>query len=157
MTQCNDTASETMTLWYNDTANIDIFFLNKGEALRLANKKTIEESAKYIIENGPKLCIIKDGKNGSYLYSIEGEEFFCPTYNIDKIVDPTGAGDTFAGGFFGFISNIQKPEINDFKEAMIFGSATASFTIEGFGVEQLINLSKEKINFRVNNIKSKID
>tara|TARA_Y100000748_G_C15161764_1_gene358096 strand:+ start:42 stop:275 length:234 start_codon:yes stop_codon:yes gene_type:complete len=73
------------------------------------------------------------------------------------IFGPPGAGDTFAGGFFGFISNIQKPEINDFKEAMIFGSATASFTIEGFGVEQLINLSKEKINFRVNNIKSKID
>ena len=142
---------------YEVMKNIDIFFLNKGEALRLANKKTIEESAKYIIENGPKLCIIKDGKNGSYLYSIEGEEFFCPTYNIDKIVDPTGAGDTFAGGFFGFISNIQKPEINDFKDAMIFGSATASFTIEGFGVEQLINLSREKINFRVNNIKSKID
>ena len=137
--------------------NIDIFFLNKGEALKLANKKTIEESAKYIIENGPKLCIIKDGKNGSYLYSINGEEFFCPTYNIDNIVDPTGAGDTFAGGFFGFISKITKPEINDFKEAMIYGSATASFTIEGFGTEELLRTTKEKINSRVKNIKSKID
>ena len=91
--------------------NIDIFFLNKGEALKLANKKDIKESAKYIIENGPKLCIIKDGKNGSYLYSINGEEFYCPTYNVDRVIDPTGAGDTFAGGFFGYISKIINPTI----------------------------------------------
>ena len=91
------------------------------------------------------------------MYSINGEEFFCPTYNIDNIVDPTGAGDTFAGGFFGFISKITNPEINDFKEAMIYGSATASFTIEGFGTEELLRTTKEKINSRVKNIKSKID
>lgn len=137
--------------------NIDIFFLNKGEALKLANKKDIKESAKYIIENGPKLCIIKDGKNGSYLYSINGEEFYCPTYNVDRVIDPTGAGDTFAGGFFGYISKIINPTIDDFKNAMLYGTSIASFTIEGFGLEKLINLSLEEVDSRVKNIKSKID
>lgn len=137
--------------------NVDIFFINKGEALLLSNKKSIEESAKYIIENGPKLCIIKDGKNGSYLYSIKGEEFYCPTYDIDKVVDPTGAGDSFAGGFFGYISKIKKPTIEDFKNAMLYGSAIASFTIEGFGTESLFNMNFQSLNERFEKIKSKKD
>jgi sugar/nucleoside kinase (ribokinase family) len=137
--------------------NVDIFFINKGEAFLLSNKKSIQESAKYIIENGPKLCIIKDGKNGSYLYSIKGEEFYCPTYDIDKVVDPTGAGDSFAGGFFGYISKIERPTIEDFKNAMIYGSAIASFTIEGFGTESLFNMNFESLSDRFEKIKSKKD
>lgn len=137
--------------------NVDIFFINKGEALLLSNKKSIEESAKYIIENGPKLCIIKDGKNGSYLYSIKGEEFYCPTYDIDKVVDPTGAGDSFAGGFFGYISKIERPALEDFKNAMLYGSAIASFTIEGFGTESLFNMNFQSLNERFEKIKSKKD
>jgi len=137
--------------------NVDIFFINKGEALLLSNKKSIEESAKYIIENGPKLCIIKDGKNGSYLYSLNGLEFFCPIYDIDKVVDPTGAGDSFAGGFFGYISKIHSPGIKDFKNAMIYGSAIASFTIEGFGTESLFSMNLKSLNERFEKIKSKKD
>jgi len=137
--------------------NVDIFFINKGEALLLSNKKNIKESAEYIIENGPKLCIIKDGKNGSYLYSLNGQEFFCPTYDIDKVVDPTGAGDSFAGGFFGYISKIENPGIEDFKNAMVYGSAIASFTIEGFGIESLFSMNLKSLNERFEKIKSKKD
>ena len=90
------------------------------------------------------------------MYTNNQEKFFCPTYNIERLVDPTGAGDSFAGGFFGYISNIMNPKIEDFQEAMIFGSSIASFTIEGFGVENLLNINKNKINKRVEKIKSKV-
>ena len=135
---------------------INVIFINKQEAFLISNKKNLDLSANYLLEYGPKLCIIKDGKKGSYLYTNNQEKFFCPTYNIERLVDPTGAGDSFAGGFFGYISNIMNPKIEDFQEAMIFGSSIASFTIEGFGVENLLNINKNKINKRVEKIKSKV-
>ena len=91
------------------------------------------------------------------MYSNDGEKFFCPTYNIDRLIDPTGAGDSFAGGFFGYLSNISNPIKEDYQEAMIYGSTIASFTIEGFGIENLLEVDHEKIKYRFNKIKSKVN
>lgn len=136
---------------------INVIFINKTEATLISDNQDVDISAKYLLEYGPNLCIIKDGKTGSYMYSNDGEKFFCPTYNIDRLIDPTGAGDSFAGGFFGFLSNISNPIKEDYQEAMIYGSTIASFTIEGFGIENLLNVEKEKINYRFNKIKSKVN
>jgi sugar/nucleoside kinase (ribokinase family) len=155
---------DTMNHWILDMKedlefvmkDINILFINKIEAFLFAKSKSIEDSANYIIEKGPKICIIKDGKNGSYLYVKNNETFFCPSYKIDKLIDPTGAGDSFAGGFFGYISNINEPTIEDFKEAMIYGTAIASITIEGFGINNLYNISKNDICKRVKEIKNQL-
>lgn len=136
---------------------INVIFINKTEASLISENSDVDIAAKYLLEYGPNLCIIKDGKTGSYMYTNNGEKFFCPTYNIERLVDPTGAGDSFAGGFFGYLSNINKPKKEDFQKAMIYGSTIASFTIEGFGIENLLNVEKEKINYRFNKIKSKVN
>ena len=136
---------------------INVIFINKTEATLISDNQDVDISAKYLLEYGPNLCIIKDGKTGSYMYSNDGEKFFCPTYNIDRLIDPTGAGDSFAGGFFGFLSNISNPIKEDYQEAMIYGSTIASFTIEGFGIENLLEVDHEKIKYRFNKIKSKVN
>ncbi len=136
---------------------INVIFINKTEATLISDNQDVDISAKYLLEYGPNLCIIKDGKTGSYMYSNDGEKFFCPTYNIDRLVDPTGAGDSFAGGFFGYLSNISNPIKEDYQEAMIYGSTIASFTIEGFGIENLLEVDHEKIKYRFNKIKSKVN
>ena len=136
---------------------INVIFINKTEASLISENSDIDIAAKYLLEYGPDLCIIKDGKIGSYMYTKDEEMFFCPTYNIDRLVDPTGAGDSFAGGFFGYLSNITNPKKEDFQEAMIYGSTIASFTIEGFGIENLLKVEKEKINYRFKKIKSKVN
>lgn len=156
---------DTMNHWILEKKNtlievikkINIFFINKTEACLISNNSDIDNAAKYLLEYGPDLCIIKDGKNGSYMYSNNEEKFFCPTYNIERVVDPTGAGDSFAGGFFGYLSNISKPEREDFQEAMIYGSSIASFTIEGFGTENLLKVNDENIKNRFEKIKSKVN
>ena len=94
---------------------INVVFINKTEACLISENSEIDNAAKYLLEYGPDLCIIKDGKNGSYMYGNNEEKFFCPTYNIERVVDPTGAGDSFAGGFFGYLSNISNPEKKDFQ------------------------------------------
>jgi len=136
---------------------INVIFINKTEATLISDNQDVDISAKYLLEYGPNLCIIKDGKTGSYMYSNDGEKFFCPTYNIDRLIDPTGAGDSFAGGFFGYLSNISNPIKEDYQEAMIYGSTIASFTIEGFGIENLLEVDHEKIKYRFNKIKSKVN
>jgi len=136
---------------------INVIFINKTEATLISDNQDVDISAKYLLEYGPNLCIIKDGKTGSYMYSNDGEKFFCPTYNIDRLIDPTGAGDSFAGGFFGYLSNISNPIKEDYQEAMIYGSTIASFTIEGFGIENLLKVDHEKIKYRFNKIKSKVN
>ena len=136
---------------------INVIFINKTEATLISDNQDVDISAKYLLEYGPNLCIIKDGKTGSYMYSNDGEKFFCPTYNIDRLIDPTGAGDSFAGGFFGYLSNISNPIKKDYQEAMIYGSTIASFTIEGFGIENLLEVDHEKIKYRFNKIKSKVN
>ncbi len=136
---------------------INVVFINKTEACLISENSEIDNAAKYLLEYGPDLCIIKDGKNGSYMYGNNEEKFFCPTYNIERVVDPTGAGDSFAGGFFGYLSNISNPEKKDFQKAMIYGSTIASFTIEGFGTENLLKVNNEKIKYRFEKIKSKVN
>ena len=148
---------DTMNLWINISleslkeviSRANIFLLNDEEAFLLTQKEIIEDAAEELIGMGPEIIIIKKGSLGSYLYDKTNNiKANIPAFPIDNVVDTTGAGDSFAGGVVG---NIQKTNIID---AVIAGSAIASFTVSAFGVNGLINIDKKEINNRINYIKS---
>ena len=102
---------------------------------------------------GPKYLIIKKGEHGALLFN-EKNIFYAPALPLEEVFDPTGAGDTFAGGFVGYLSTCEKIEWEEMKKAIIVGSAMASFTVEKFGIERLISLDKSQIESRINEFKS---
>ncbi len=97
---------------------------------------------------GPKVLVIKKGEHGALLFNKE-EVFFAPALPLEEVFDPTGAGDSFAGGFIGYLAKTKDISFENMKRAIIFGSAMASFTVERFGTEKLIGLTQEQINERV--------
>ena len=151
---------DTMNLWIdisldslkNVIKNTNIFLLNDEEAFLLTNEKTIEEAALILSKMGPDIVIIKKGSLGSYILDNKNNiKMNVPAFSIDNVVDTTGAGDSFAGGFVGNLKN------NNIIDSVITGSAIASFTVTAFGVEGLLNISKAEINARINHIKMKIE
>ena len=150
---------DTMNLWIDISlealkkviSQTNIFLLNDEEAFLLTQTDIIEDAAEVLIDMGPEIIIIKKGSIGSYLYDKKNDiKVNIPSFPIDKVVDTTGAGDSFAGGFVG---NIQNANMID---AVIAGSAIASFTVSAFGVDGLININKKELNNRINYIKSEI-
>ena len=132
----------------NVIAKTNMFLLNDEEAFLITKKDTIEDAAEALINIGPELIIIKKGSMGSYLYDKKNNiKINIPAFPIDNVVDTTGAGDSFAGGFVG---NIEKTNIID---AVIAGSAIASFTVSEFGVDGLLNITDKELNNRINHIK----
>ena len=99
---------------------------------------------------GPKYLVIKKGEHGALLFH-DDNMFFAPALPLEEVFDPTGAGDSFAGGFIGYLSSTKDISFDNMKRAIIFGSAMASFCVEQFGTERLINLSQDEINGRVQN------
>ena len=97
---------------------------------------------------GPKVLIIKKGEHGALLFN-KDQVFFAPALPLEEVFDPTGAGDTFAGGFIGYIASTKDTSFENMKRALIYGSAQASFCVEKFGVERLVNLSQNELNNRV--------
>ena len=97
---------------------------------------------------GPRFLIIKKGEHGALLFDSESI-YFCPALPLEEVFDPTGAGDTFAGGFIGYLASTDDISFDNMKRAVIYGSAMASFCVEKFGTERLVNLSKSEINSRV--------
>ena len=147
---------DTMNLWIDISleslkqviSKVNMFLLNDEEAFLLTKKSKIEEAAEILMDMGPEVIIIKKGSFGSYLYDKKNNiKVHIPAFPISNVVDTTGAGDSFAGGFVG---NIEKKSIID---AVIAGSAIASFTVSKFGVNGLINITEEEINSRINHIK----
>ncbi|MGD2279280.1 MAG: PfkB family carbohydrate kinase [Candidatus Omnitrophota bacterium] len=126
---------------------VDLFLLNDAEARQLSGEKNIVDAAKYIASKGPKMTVIKKGEHGALFFS-KGLCFMVPAYLLEKITDPTGAGDTFAGGMIGYLTN--KPRITDrtLRRALVYGSILASFTVEKFSVEGLVKTSIEDVNKR---------
>ncbi|HEX8549019.1 MAG TPA: PfkB family carbohydrate kinase, partial [Cytophagaceae bacterium] len=104
--------------------------------------------AKKIMAMGPKILIIKKGEHGALLFNKE-HVFFAPALPLEEVFDPTGAGDTFAGGFIGYIASTNDISFENMKRAIIYGSALASFCVEKFGVERLVNLSSDALEDRV--------
>ncbi|MEW6096744.1 MAG: PfkB family carbohydrate kinase [bacterium] len=152
--------ADTMNFWIERKINallqvlkkIDIAILNDAEARQLTNEPNLINAAKKLLSLGPKRIIIKKGEHGSLMIS-KLRFFSAPAYPLESIFDPTGAGDSFAGGFLGYLAshkNLKEPEM---KKAIIYGTTVASFTVEDFSINRLINLNKDEIKKRYLQIK----
>ncbi len=147
---------DTMNLWMDIAmddlkgiiAEIDCLTINDSEARQLSGDYSLKKAAKTIMAMGPKTLIIKKGEHGALLF--QGERtFFCPALPLEEVFDPTGAGDTFAGGFIGYLAQTDDFSFENMKRGIIYGSAMASFCVEKFGVERIQNLTEREIDDRV--------
>ena len=154
---------DTMNFWMDNALNelkdvvekVDLIIINDEEAQQLTNESNIFNAGNKILKMGPKKVIIKKGEHGS-IYLDSFHKYIIPAFPVDSLVDPTGAGDSYAGGIAGFLSTKQEIGFNEIKEAMIFGTLTASFCVENFGVEGLRNVDYEKLIRRLKIFKSYI-
>src|SRR5215510_12689123 len=127
---------------------IDVLLINDSEARQLSGQFSLVKAAKEIMKMGPKYLIIKKGEHGALLF-YEDMVFSAPALPLEDVFDPTGAGDTFAGGFIGHIARTKDLSFDNMKRAIIFGSAMASFCVEKFGLERLTPLTPDEIDQRV--------
>lgn len=127
---------------------VDVLLVNDGEARQLSEEVSLVKAAKKIMEMGPQFLIIKKGEHGALLFH-ENSVFFAPALPLEDVYDPTGAGDTFAGGFIGYLAKTKDISFDNMKTAIIVGSAMASFCVEKFGPERLKEISKEDIDERL--------
>ena len=127
---------------------VDVLSINDEEARQLSGEYSLVKAAKKIMELGVKTLIIKKGEHGALLFNKE-QIFFAPALPLEEVFDPTGAGDTFAGGFIGYIAQTKDISFDNMKRALIFGSAMASLCVEKFGTERLLDLSQDDVNSRV--------
>lgn len=127
---------------------IDVLTINDEEARLLSGEYSLRKAAKKILTMGPKYLVIKKGEHGALLF--EGDRvFFAPALPLEEVFDPTGAGDTFAGGFIGYLASTDNISWENMKNGIIMGSALASFTVEKFGIERLQTLTMEEISDRI--------
>ena len=149
-------ALDTMNFWmdialeelHKTIAMVDVLIINDEEARQLSGEYALKTAAKKILAMGPKYLIIKKGEHGALLFG-EDKIYFCPALLLESVFDPTGAGDTFAGGFIGHLAATDDISFANMKRAVIYGSAMASFCVEKFGTERIVNLSKSEVNTRV--------
>lgn len=127
---------------------VDVLMVNDSEARELSGQFSLVKAAKEIMKMGPKYLIIKKGEHGALLFH-EDNVFFAPALPLEEVFDPTGAGDTFAGGFIGHIAQTGDISFENMKRAIIVGSAMASFCVEKFGPERLKEVTKEQIDGRI--------
>ena len=147
---------DTMNFWMDiamdelkkTIAMIDVLTINDSEARQLSGEYSLVKAAQKILAMGPTVLVIKKGEHGALLFNKE-EVFFAPALPLEEVFDPTGAGDSFAGGFIGYLAKTKDISFENMKRAIIFGSAMASFTVEKFGTERLIGLSQADIDERV--------
>ena len=147
---------DTMNFWMETQMDalmeiiglVDVLTVNDSEARQLTNEYSLVKAAQKILKMGPKYLIIKKGEHGALLFN-KDQVFSAPALPLEDVFDPTGAGDTFAGGFIGYIAQTKDISFDNMKRAIIFGSAMASFCVEKFGLERLIDLKQEEIDQRV--------
>ena len=148
-------AADTMDLWLNIALGdllkllkkVDLFVLNDSEAKLLTKDDNVISAIRKIHKLGPKNVIVKKGEHGAIL-SMSGELFVAPAYPLMKVVDPTGAGDTFLGGLIGYLASVNGDIKANLRKAVVYGSVVASFCCEGFGVSRLSKVSREEIEQR---------
>jgi sugar/nucleoside kinase (ribokinase family) len=127
---------------------VDVLTINDSEARQLSGEYSLVKAAQKILTMGPKYLIIKKGEHGALLF--HGKQvFFAPALPLEEVFDPTGAGDTFAGGFIGYLAKMKDISFDGMKRAIIFGSALASFCVEKFGTENITDLKQDDLNKRV--------
>jgi sugar/nucleoside kinase (ribokinase family) len=131
---------------------VDVLTINDEEARQLSGEYSLVKAAAKIQEMGPKYLIIKKGENGALLF--HGKQiFFAPALPLEEVFDPTGAGDTFAGGFIGYLAKTNDISFDNMKNAIIYGSAMASFCVEKFGTERIVNLNNDELKNRISEFK----
>ena len=147
---------DTMNFWM-DTAMeslldvlklIDVLIINDEEARQLSGEYSLVKAAALIHDLGPKTIVVKKGEHGALLFQ-KDQVFFAPALPLAEVFDPTGAGDTFAGGFMGYMASTDDLSFENMKRAVIYGSAMASFCVEKFGIERLKELSEDEITDRI--------
>ena len=134
-------------------AKVDVITINDEEARQLSGAYSLVNAAKIIMEMGPKYVVIKKGEHGALIF-YKNEMFFAPALPLAEVFDPTGAGDTFAGGFTGYLAKTADYSFENMKRAIIYGSCLASFCVEKFGTERMQNLTKQEIDIRLHQFKS---
>ncbi|MDO6516047.1 PfkB family carbohydrate kinase [Zobellia uliginosa] len=152
---------DTMNFWMDNALpeltevikHIDVLTINDEEARQLTKEYSLVKAAKVIQEMGPKYLVIKKGEHGALLFH-EGKIFFAPALPLEEVFDPTGAGDTFAGGFSGYLAATEDLSFNNMKNAVIHGSNLASFSVEKFGTDRMQELKKDEVNKRLHQFKA---
>lgn len=147
---------DTMNFWMDNNldellsilSDVNVITINEEEARQLAGEYSLIKAAKKIFTMGPENVIIKKGEHGALLFS-KGNMFFAPALPLESVFDPTGAGDTFAGGFAGYLTQSKDFSFENMKRAIIYGSAIASFSVEEFGPEKLFKLDKHQLESRL--------
>ena len=154
------TMLDTMNFWMDNTlenllkiiSKVDLICINDEEVIQLSGWKDYKNGIRKILNMGPKYLIMKKGEFGATLYS-ESLEFFCSSFKVNKVIDPTGAGDSFAGAFAGYLAESKNYTFNSISNALIYGNAVASFCVEKFGIENMLHISKDEIDKRISFIK----
>ena len=152
---------DTMNFWMdcaledllNVIKRVDVITINDEEARQLSGEYSLVKAAAKIHTLGPKYVVIKKGEHGALLFHNK-EIFFAPALPLEEVFDPTGAGDTFAGGFAGFITQSENITFENMKSAIIYGSNLASFCVEKFGTERMVRLKSDEVNARLQQFKS---
>tara|TARA_B110000914_G_C15495726_1_gene463142 strand:+ start:468 stop:1409 length:942 start_codon:yes stop_codon:yes gene_type:complete len=152
---------DTMNFWMDHfrstldevIAKVDLITINDEEARQLSEEHSLVKAAEKIHAMGPKYVIIKKGEHGAMLFG-DGKIFIAPAFPLDQVIDPTGAGDSFAGGISGILANTDAINFETLKSGIIYGSVLASFTVEQFGVKALLAVTSEAINDRIEKFKS---
>ena len=146
---------DTMNFWMDNCLddllealkNVDVLTINDEEAQQLSGENNLISAAKKIKTMGPKYLVIKKGEHGALLFG-ENKMFYAPAMPLENVFDPTGAGDSFAGGFIGYLSKSNDLTFENMKTAVIYGSVMASFCVEKFGTEKLTEITKEDVKVR---------
>src|SRR3954467_6469270 len=149
-------ACDTMNFWIESRrpellellSRVDLITLNEGEARQLTEKYNLIKAARWIMDRGPKLVIVKKGEHGAFMFS-EREIFFAPAYPLEDVFDPTGAGDSFAGGLMGYLARHDDLSERGLRRAVVYGSAMGSFAVEKFSIERLLEVGAEDVDARV--------
>ena len=147
---------DTMNFWmdialadlHTVLKRVDVITINDEEARQLSGEYSLVNAAKKIHEMGPKYVVIKKGEHGALLFN-EGNMFYAPALPLAEVFDPTGAGDTFAGGFCGYLAKTEDISFENMKNAIIYGSNLASFCVEKFGTERMQELTKDEVKTRL--------
>jgi sugar/nucleoside kinase (ribokinase family) len=147
---------DTMNFWMDIALDeltsllkrVDVLTINDEEARQLSGEYSLVKASQKILAMGPKYLIIKKGEHGALLFNSD-QVFFAPALPLEEVFDPTGAGDSFAGGFIGYIAETKDISFDNMKRAVIFGSAMASFSVEKFGTERIQNLNSVEVDERV--------
>ncbi|MTE27064.1 PfkB family carbohydrate kinase [Winogradskyella ouciana] len=152
---------DTMNFWmdcalddlHNTIKHIDVITINDEEARQLTGEYSLVVAARKIHEMGPKYVVIKKGEHGALLFH-DDNVFYAPALPLEEVFDPTGAGDTFAGGFAGYLAKTEDYSFENMKNAVIYGSTLASFCVEKFGTERMLNLTASEVHKRLGQFKS---